>query len=442
MKKIKCKNCQNIWVIKDKSLEHINICPFCGAKLKEEIDLEQIDSLDKLIYHVISKMGVETINDINRFTAIMIDIAPDLKKEIRIFSKNVTGIYAGFVSDIICGEINEVEPIVNKMRFLLVENEGLSENWAELICNGLHGAAKYLNGDIPTKLVDLDVEDYSVPSNPFVNQDLASQKDSETTKSLKNTQQIVPAIPNQFKNVSTSTNYGKIPVIPNSTEKTPKYKKGPLAYFDSLTDFVSAFGTYHYDEYGNKKALRWRILEKTEDRALMITEMGIDTIQYDSRDPDSYLTKRIVWKTSEIRLWLNTYFYNEAFSESEKEHIISTKILDEPNKNRLFVGNETKDKVFLLSIPEVQHYFSSSEDAWAVATPYAKSNGAYVDNNGNSWWWLRTHYEGYYVQSQYFKYQDSYPAAAIAPSNLTGDIISRNMKDNYITVRPAIWVKK
>lgn len=59
-------------------------------------------------------------------------------------------------------------------------------------------------------------------------------------------------------------------------------------------------------------------------------------------------------------------------------------------------GNATTDKVFLLSINEVNKYFSSDEDRKCIPTEYAKANGAYTNSsytrNGvpTCWWWLRS----------------------------------------------------
>ena len=54
-------------------------------------------------------------------------------------------------------------------------------------------------------------------------------------------------------------------------------------------------------------------------------------------------------------------------------------------------GNDTTDKVFLLSIDEATRYFASDKARMAEATDYAKEQGIYVSGkNDNSWWWLRS----------------------------------------------------
>ena len=54
-------------------------------------------------------------------------------------------------------------------------------------------------------------------------------------------------------------------------------------------------------------------------------------------------------------------------------------------------GEETKDKVFLLSIEEAQRYFPNDEARQCIPTPYAVANGAGFNIELKTcWWWLRS----------------------------------------------------
>jgi len=59
-------------------------------------------------------------------------------------------------------------------------------------------------------------------------------------------------------------------------------------------------------------------------------------------------------------------------------------------------GNATKDKVFLLSIDEVEKYFSSDEDRKCVPTEYAIAQGGRTSDSytkggkATCCWWLRS----------------------------------------------------
>lgn len=53
-------------------------------------------------------------------------------------------------------------------------------------------------------------------------------------------------------------------------------------------------------------------------------------------------------------------------------------------------GNDTQDKVFLLSIDEVNRYFAADDVRVCMPTQTAVANGAWPDDVGACWWWLRS----------------------------------------------------
>ena len=90
-------------------------------------------------------------------------------------------------------------------------------------------------------------------------------------------------------------------------------------------------------------------------------------------------------------------------------------------------GNTTQDKVFLLSIDEVNRYFASDETRLCQPTEYAVANGAWKGDSGNCWWWLRSPGNA-----------QSYAADVSTVGRVGGS-------GNYIlngggTVRPALWI--
>jgi hypothetical protein len=130
-----------------------------------------------------------------------------------------------------------------------------------------------------------------------------------------------------------------------------------------------------------------------------------------------------------LRKWLNNSFLNEAFSQEEKKMILMTEITNSGNKDKKVPGgNNTEDKVFLLSLDEAETYFHGDSSRQTAAIPYAKKgNVLYVDENGYSLWWLRT--------------PGATGEAACYVDHLgriqTGGMMNRF---DYIGVRPAIWV--
>ena len=138
--------------------------------------------------------------------------------------------------------------------------------------------------------------------------------------------------------------------------------------------------------------IEWRVLEIRDGNALVISEYLLDATAY------YYDMADVTWETSSLRKWLNSKFYDAAFSESEKSLIVTTKIQNKDNP--LYGtpgGNDTEDNVFCLSLEEAQTYFKDADDRKAAPTDYALMKGAAVSDdcklaNGmkTGWWWLRS----------------------------------------------------
>lgn len=182
------------------------------------------------------------------------------------------------------------------------------------------------------------------------------------------------------------------------------------------------FGIFSYETNGEKRPIKWQILKKEPDKVLVITEKGIAAEQYNT------VNESVTWETCSLRQWLNNEFYNSAFDEFEKDHIVQTTV--NPGKNRQYPtnsGNSTEDKIFLLSIQDAMSLFRSNERRCVKATPYAAkhSNGSYLKSGP---WWLLT------------PGCNNYCAASIHHSGVIFDYGSVvNSKD--ILVRPAMWIK-
>jgi len=99
----------------------------------------------------------------------------------------------------------------------------------------------------------------------------------------------------------------------------------------------------------------WRVLYVRSGSALLLSDEVIEKRPYHT------VSIGITWENSSIREYLNGDFYNNIFTEEEKDKINDT---DNDNKaNPWFEtagGNKTTDKVFLLSLDEVIKYFGDS----------------------------------------------------------------------------------
>ena len=101
--------------------------------------------------------------------------------------------------------------------------------------------------------------------------------------------------------------------------------------------------------------------------------------------------EEVTWETSDIRKWLNNEFYTTAFNKAEKAKIQTSLIKNEDNsKYGTNGGNDTEDKVFLLSEKEAATLFSNDEERIAKATEYAEKSGVYVNEEKAACWWLRS----------------------------------------------------
>ena len=140
---------------------------------------------------------------------------------------------------------------------------------------------------------------------------------------------------------------------------------------------VIKFGRYFKNNNNKKEPLEWRVLHTDGKTALLITENAIDCMQYHQ----NFIG--ISWNVCDLRKWCNDDFVKEAFSETERNLIVTT-----INQNNY--GPETNDLVFCLSTVEAEKYFESDRDRICKVTSYALKNGAYDDGNGCTSWWLRS----------------------------------------------------
>lgn len=147
---------------------------------------------------------------------------------------------------------------------------------------------------------------------------------------------------------------------------------------------VIEFGNYYQNDLTKKTPIRWRILDIKNNKALLVSELLLDVQPYNKE------YKNITWENSSIRRWLNNEFINEAFSKSEQNKINLTYLHNNDNKSYgTKGGNDTQDKIFLLSINEVERYLTNRNQRMVKLTKYAKEHDASSDYV-NGTWWLRS----------------------------------------------------
>lgn len=142
---------------------------------------------------------------------------------------------------------------------------------------------------------------------------------------------------------------------------------------------------------------KWQVLCVKGNTALLITDEITDIgIPYDN----AVSLDGVAWEGCSLRKWLNTEFLRR-FSKEQRKKIVMKRI--QPEANPWFqtdAGNQTKDKVFLLSISEVVQYLGDSGHLkMGLGSPGICTSAIDDKFNGlrraaykgdNTWWWLRS----------------------------------------------------
>ena len=187
---------------------------------------------------------------------------------------------------------------------------------------------------------------------------------------------------------------------------------------------IITFGNYWQgkDKSAGKQPVEWQVLDVKDGKALVISKYGLINHEYNKKCTD------VTWETCTLRKWLNDTFIKDIFSAEEMKAVMLSDVsADENPCYDTNQGNDTKDKLFVLSMKEVEQYFVSDEERLCKLTEYAVNNGAYENNHGYGRWWLRS--AGSY----------SCRAATVSPG---GDIYCNGDYVEYYTssVRPAFWL--
>lgn len=153
----------------------------------------------------------------------------------------------------------------------------------------------------------------------------------------------------------------------------------------------------------------WRILEIIDNSVLIITEECIESTAFSKKNYAD-------WENSSIRQYLNSDFY-DRFSDIEKSIIMITEVVNDDNPDYgTSDGYKTTDKLFLLSLDEVEKYFSTSNDKIAIQNGFSF----------NCDWWLRTSGKTDCYACYVSKKGDT---------SIEGESINKNKG-----VRPAMWI--
>ena len=188
-------------------------------------------------------------------------------------------------------------------------------------------------------------------------------------------------------------------------------------------DYV-VFGAYEQDNdmSNGKENIEWLVLDRQDDQILVISKYALDCQKYNVSDVD------VTWKTCTLRDWLNDDFINSAFSAAERAIIPAVTVPAEKTLGGTVLGDDTWDRVFLLSSVEARRYFPSDFSRKCVPTSYAIAQGVERPRSSSGcWWWLRL----------------SGRSQNLVPYVLTdGEILGGGGKVNcgFFAVRPTMWI--
>ena len=198
-------------------------------------------------------------------------------------------------------------------------------------------------------------------------------------------------------------------------------EKAESVYFDYKTeilrqarvgDYVN-FGKFVQTQDGSGIAgdISWLVLDKEDDRVLVLSRLALEAMPFHETRTE------ITWKDCTLRSWLNEEFYAAAFSPAEQDLIALTAL-----------DGKTQDRVFLLSVEEVEQYLPSKPDRWCDPTLYTLQQGAWIhERTYRCWWWLRT--------------SGSHPDQAVYVGSEGTLQYGGAVHRDVITVRPAMWIE-
>ena len=146
----------------------------------------------------------------------------------------------------------------------------------------------------------------------------------------------------------------------------------------------------------------WQVLAIKDNKALVLSDKCLE------EKPYHRYRQNVTWEVSDMRRYLNGSFFENTFTEEEKMWITeSTIVTGDHYDSGTPGGNDTIDRVFLLSVEEVKEYFPDEKTrlaeeidtgqtrSWLLRSPGRENNwnstvdrehgnftGGYAENHG------------------------------------------------------------
>ncbi len=202
----------------------------------------------------------------------------------------------------------------------------------------------------------------------------------------------------------------------------PKASAAPLSYEDVHIGDTITFGRFEQDNIAEDglEPITWQVLDKEDGKVLIITDKVLEMMPFFA----------INWKHSSIGGYLNSSFIND-FTAEEKDMLVKILVMPDahPDMPETEQGSEIDNKLFLLSINEVDKYFPNAEDRVCHATRFViEYEGLKAESDGRCDWWLRTAY-------------DSWSNGALISNVDPNGFINVSSHRARLGLRPACWIQ-
>ena len=188
------------------------------------------------------------------------------------------------------------------------------------------------------------------------------------------------------------------------SEAAAKAREEQLKPYRTAGSYVT-YGVYPQTASGGDSTpVEWLVLDVQGEKALLLSRYGLDVQPYHTT------LRQITWEECTLRAWLNETFINAAFTPDEQQAILTTAV-DNGDGQRYtgwntVGGNDTEDRIFLLSYAEANQYLGvqyyrnddrTNTRSRVTPTAYAMGKGAWTsdknktaDGDPAGVWWLRS----------------------------------------------------